>query len=133
MYFYHVMKSMKECTTYTNRKVRDILMNDVTALSKSHSQENFDASVTLFLEKYENLEEKDPSHMKAIAHLKKVWLSKRNSGWHSGLVPGTVTTNNGLEVTNRIFKKDFKGINVSVDEKKILRASNVLLKITHYR
>ena len=43
-----------------------------------------------------------------IDHFKKEWLSERNIGWHSGLVPGTVTSNNGLEVTNRIFKANLK-------------------------
>jgi hypothetical protein len=42
--------------------------------------------------------------------MKQFWLAERNEGWHSGLVPGTVTTNNGLEVTNRVFKKNFKGM-----------------------
>ena len=47
----------------------------------------------------------------ATAFLEEFWLAERNNkGWHSGLVPGTVTTNNGLEVTNRVFKENFKGI-----------------------
>ena len=103
MCFFHVMKNMKE-RHYTDENTKNELLRDIRSLSKSHSQEHFDASVTLFLAKYKN--EKDAPLLSAVSHLKKVWLTESNRGWHSGVVPGTVTTNNGLEVTNRIFKKN---------------------------
>ena len=106
MCYFHVIKNMKD-RHYTSDERKNQLLHDIRSLSKSHSQEHFDASVTLFLAKYKN--EKDASLVSAVSHLNKVWLSESNRGWHSGVVPGTVTTNNGLEVTNRIFKKNFKG------------------------
>ena len=106
MCYFHVMKNMKE-RHYTNDKTKKEFLNDIRSLSKSHSQEHFDASVTLFLAKYKS--EKDILLLSAVSHLQKVWLVESNRGWHSGVVPGTVTTNNGLEVTNRIFKKKFEG------------------------
>jgi hypothetical protein len=81
---------------------------DLTSLSKSHSQEHFDCSVPLFIKTY--VEHENKSIREAATFLEKFWLAERNQGWHSGLVPGTVTSNNGLEVTNRIFKKGFKGM-----------------------
>ena len=106
MCYFHVVKNMKE-RRYTSEKTKREFLNDIRSLSKSHSQEHFDASVVLFLTKYRS--EKDVLLLSAVSHLEKVWLSDSNRGWHSGVVPGTVTTNNGLEVTNRIFKKNFKG------------------------
>jgi transposase-like protein len=106
MCYFHVMKNLKE-RRYTSDKTKNEFLHDIRSLSKSHSQEHFDASVVLFLAKYES--EKDVLLLSAVSHLKKVWLIESNRGWHSGVVPATVTTNNGLEVTNRIFKKNFKG------------------------
>ena len=106
MCYFHVMKNMKE-RHYKTNEIKNELLHDINSLSKSHSQEHFDASVILFLDKYKN--EKEASLLSAVSHFKKVWLSESNRGWHSGVVPGTVTTNNGLEVTNRIFKKNLKG------------------------
>ena len=59
-------------------------------------------------------EESNDVLKKVINHFKKEWLSERNIGWHSGLVPGSVTSNNGLEVTNRIFKANLKGMQLDI-------------------
>ena len=104
--FFHMMKCMKD-RHYTDENTKKLFLNDLRSLSKSHSQEHFDVSVNLFLVKY--LDHQDEHIISARDYLVKFWLLDRNRGWHSGLVPGTVTTNNGLEVTNRVFKKNFKG------------------------
>lgn len=64
-------------------------------------------SVILFLDKYRDHQDEHINFARYI--LEKFWLLDRNRGWHSGLVPWTVTSNNGLEVINRVFKKNFKG------------------------
>ena len=102
MCYFHVMKNMKD-RHYTSDERKNQLLHDIRSLSKSHSQEHFDASVTLFLAKYKN--EKDASLVSAVSHLNKVWLSESNRGWHSGVVPGTVTTNNGLKLQTEYLKK----------------------------
>jgi hypothetical protein len=107
--YFHMMKCMKE-RSYTNVDNKHQFLTDLDSLSKSTSVKHFDCSTALFLGKYRI--HSDKSIVAATAYLEKVWLIDRNRGWHSGVVPGTVTTNNGLEVTNRIFKKDFKGIYV---------------------
>lgn len=104
--YFHMMKCIKE-RPFTNAENKHLFLADLDSLSKSISIKHFDCSVALFLRKYQI--HSDKSIVAATAYLEKVWLIDRNRGWHSGLVPGTVTTNNGLEVTNRIFKKDFKG------------------------
>lgn len=104
--FFHLMKSMRD-QKYKDEKSRNNFLCDLKSLSKSYSQSHFDASLALFLEKFKR--KGYESYLPAIAHLEKVWLTKNNRGWHSGLYPGSVTTNNGLEVTNRIYKKAFKG------------------------
>ena len=104
--YFHMMKCMKD-RRYSNENTKMLFLSDVRSLSKSHSQEHFDVSVNLFLDKY--LNHQDESLTSARDYLEKFWLNDRNRGWHSGLVPGTVTSSNGLEVTNRIFKKNFKG------------------------
>lgn len=104
--YFHMMKSMKE-RPYSDNKIKSQFLDDLRSLSKSHDLNHFEESVKLFLMKYRSHDNK--SVVSATSHLEKVWLSERNRGWHSGLVPGTVTSNNGLEVTNRIFKSNLKG------------------------
>ena len=106
MCYFHMMKSMKE-RHYSDEKSKGIFLSDLRSLSKSYDLKHFDSSVLLFLEKYKS--HNDLNIISATSHFEKVWLTNRNRGWHSGLVPGTVTTNNGLEVTNRIFKSNLKG------------------------
>ena len=104
--FFHMMKSMRE-RPYSDEKSKNIFLKDLKSLSKSHSQNHFDASLALFLTKYRI--NQNVSIINALQHFEKFWLTPPNIGWHSGLLPGTVTTNNGVEVINRIFKKDLKG------------------------
>ena len=104
--YFHMMKCIKE-RSFINVENKRLFMNALDSLSKSVSVKHFDCSTLLFWKKY--LNHSDQSVVAATENLQKVWLIDRNRGWHSGLVPGTVTTNNGLEVTNRIFKSDFKG------------------------
>ena len=106
MCFFHMMKSMKE-RSYTDNNIKNQFLDDLRKLSKSHDINHFEESVKLFLTKYKSHDSQ--SVTSATSHLEKVWLIERNRGWHSGLVPGTVTSNNGLEVTNRIFKSNLKG------------------------
>jgi hypothetical protein len=105
--FFHMIKSMRD-RPYSDETSKNVFLKDLKSLSKSHSQNHFDASLVLFLAKYRI--NPNVSIINALKHFEKFWLTPQNIGWHSGLLPGTVTTNNGLEVTNRIFKKDLKGI-----------------------
>ena len=106
MCFFHLMKSMRD-QKYKDVNERNVFMHNLKSLSKSCSQSHFDASLILFLSKFKG--KGYESYSSAIAHLEKVWLTKNNRGWHSGLHPGSVTTNNGLEVTNRVYKKALQG------------------------
>jgi hypothetical protein len=93
---------------YTESIEKNKFLSDLRSLSKYHNQEHFDCSVHLFLKKY--VDHIDKSISDTTAFFQKFWLAERNKGWDSGLVPGTVTTNNGLEVTIRVFKKNFEGM-----------------------
>jgi hypothetical protein len=93
---------------YTDSIQKNRFLSDLRSLSKSHNQDHFDCSVHLFLKKY--VDHLNKSISDTTEFFQKIWLAVRNNGWHSGLVPGTVTTNNGLEVTNRVFEKNFKGV-----------------------
>ena len=104
--YFHVMKNLRDLQ-YTDCIEKNKLLSDLRSLSKSHNQDHFDCSVHLFVKKY--LHHINKSISDTTEFFQKFWLAERNKGWHSGLVPGTVTTNNGLEVTNRVFKKNFKG------------------------
>ena len=105
--YFHMMQSMK-ARKYNDDDIRKNFLRDVSSLSKSNSMKNFHVSVDLFLEKYKN--HSDPSVRDATTHFEKYWLTPANIGWHSGLLAGTVTTNNGVEVTNRVFKAGLKGL-----------------------
>ena len=91
-----------------NEKEKDVFLSDISFLAKFSSQRLFDCSLALFLKKYKM--HSDTSIVKNVAYFEDYWLLDRNIGWHSGLMPGIVTSNNGLEVTNRIFKNHFHGM-----------------------
>ena len=93
------MKNLRDLQ-YTDCIEKNKLLSDLRSLSKSHNQDHFDCSVHLFLKKYVDHINKSISDTTAL--FQNFWLAERNNGWHSGVVPVTVTTNNGLEVTNRV-------------------------------
>ena len=107
---FHFVKSMRDLK-YNDNTEKETLMRDIYALSKSYSQDHFDVSLNLFRDHYKKkYEEKGNEFIKAaVSHMEKVWLTPNNRGLHSGLLPGTVTTNNGQEKYNKTFKTDFKG------------------------
>ena len=105
-YFFHMLKKMKD-RSYDDEDVKNKLLSDISILAKSSSQKLFDCSLDLFLKKYKL--HSDVSIVRNVTYFEDYWLQGRNIGWHSGLMPGTVTSNNGLEVTNRIFKNNFHG------------------------
>ena len=104
--YFHMIKIFKD-RHYDDQLLKKDFLNDLRSLSNSYSLLHFEISVKLFLEKYENHE--NESIKDAAKHLLNVWLTEQNKGWYSGLCPGTVTTNNGIESTNCKFKRDFKG------------------------
>jgi hypothetical protein len=105
--YFHMLKSMKD-RKYNNKKIHDQFIFDISVLAKSSSQKLFDCSLNLFREKYRNHE--DASIMNNLCHFEKYWLTEINIGWHSGIMSGTVITNNGLESTNGVFKTNFHGM-----------------------
>lgn len=117
--YFHMMKIFRD-RQYDDQLLKMDFLNDLRSSSNSYSLSHFEISVKLFLEKYEN--HPNESIKGATKHLRTVWLTEHNKGWHSGLCPGTVTTNNGLESTNCKFKRDFKG--------KMTSYSSILKKIT---
>ena len=104
--FFHVIKSMRE-QKYKDLYERNKFLYNLKSPSKSYSQSHFDSSLVLFLSEFKG--KGNESYASAIAHLEKNWLTKNNRGWHSGLQTGSVTTNNSLEVTNRVYKTALKG------------------------
>jgi hypothetical protein len=104
--YFHVIKNLRD-RQYTDSIEKNKLLSDEIIIKIPQSG-SFCCSVHLFLKKYVDHIKKSISD--TTASFQKFWLAERNNGWHSGLVPGTVTTNNGLEVTNRVFKMNFKGV-----------------------
>lgn len=104
--YFHMIKIFKD-RHYDDKLLKMDFLNDLRSLSNSYSLLHFEISEKLFLEKYEN--HQNETIKDAAKHLLTVWLTEHNKGWHSGLCPGTVTTNNGLESTNCKFKRNFKG------------------------
>lgn len=105
---FHLKQSMR-LRAYDNEILKEEFLNDITSLSKSHSNKHFNNSLSLFMGKYEG--HVNETIRNATAHFKKYWLSSANIGWHSGVLPGTVTSNNGVECTNRVFKRGLQGMN----------------------
>jgi hypothetical protein len=102
--FFHMKRNIRE-GHYNDATAEIIFLMDLTSSSKSQSHVHFDCSVPLFIKTY--VEHENKSFREAAIFLEKFWLAERNQGWLSGLVPGTVTSNNGLEVTNGIETDKF--------------------------
>lgn len=105
--YFHMKQSMK-LRRIDDEDLKNIFLKDLTSLSKSHSDKHFKSSLSLFISKYR--EHQNQSIRDATVHFEKYWLSQANIGWHSGVLPGTVTTNNGVECTNRVFKRGLQGV-----------------------
>lgn len=105
--YFHMKTSMKK-RHFDNQKLKDEFLKDLSSLSKSHSINHFESSLLLFKNKYVN--HSDSSVNSAMVHFEKYWLTEANVGWHSGVMLGTVTTNNGVESTNRVFKRGLNGM-----------------------
>ena len=105
--YFHMKTCMKK-RYFDNPKLKDEFLKDLSSLSKSHSINYFESSLLLFKNKYAN--HRDSSVNSAMVHFEKYSLTEANVGWHSGLMPGTVTTNNGVESTNRLFKRGPNGM-----------------------
>ena len=79
------------------------LLQDLDVLHNSPSQKLFNVASDLFLEKWRNSANKQmPSY---LSYFKNEWLSDSHRGWYASYISG-VGTNNGLEATNAVIKKE---------------------------
>ena len=79
------------------------LRYDISILQLSESKEIFDKGFQLFKKKWNDL--KDNTINQFLQYFEKEWYTK-HPGWYEGFAPGLPSTNNGLESTNGVIKKD---------------------------
>ena len=87
----------------SSHALKQQLLQDLDVLHNSPSQKLFNVASDLFLEKWRNSANKQmPSY---LSYFKNEWLSDSHRGWYASYISG-VGTNNGLEATNAVIKKE---------------------------
>lgn len=102
MCFFHVLqnveKHFKRLTKYKDLK------QDIYALQTCKDESTFLKASNLFLEKWSGTD--DDQVKEFIHYFNSQWLEK-NSKWYEGIAVGYPSTNNGLEATNSVIKKEY--------------------------
>ncbi len=81
---------------------QELIIQDIDELHNAPSERLFDSAVELFFAKWQS---DTNAHMTAfLAYFRKEWIV-HHKGWFVGYVVGP-TTNNGLESTNAVIKKE---------------------------
>lgn len=99
MCWYHVKKNVEEKLKGSAEKMA--ILDDMTQLQLSPSEDVFDCMSNLFLEKW------TPMKPQFTAYFQKTWLKDSNRNWFEGYAHCSPSTNNALEATNNRIKNDF--------------------------
>jgi len=100
--FFHVMKQVKEkLRLVRNDELTSQIKDDIRAMQLATSSEEFLKAKSLWIRKYESIEEVS----EFLSYFSKEYLSRRSS-WYEGAAPGSPSTNNGLESINNLIKRD---------------------------
>lgn len=98
----HVIRNMDPKLEKLGQKLKDELREDIFSIQLSSSQAMFEASSSLFLEKWRA---KDMRSVNAfLGYFEPQWLKGSLTGWYEGAGPFLPSTNNALEATNRVIK-----------------------------
>ena len=84
-------------------ELKDQLNTDIYLLHMSESPEMFERAYDLFVAKWRAIANAVVD--KFLDYFNQQWFEK-NSGWYEGFAPGIPSTNNALESTNGVIKKD---------------------------
>lgn len=98
--------SEKYVKSLTKNAVAGKLRADIDPLQVWDTEEKFQGGSDLFLEKWHG--EQNASIYGFISYFQELWLCKKN-GWCEGAALGFSSTDNALEATNAVIKKEHTG------------------------
>lgn len=86
----HLFRKLRERGGLSNKDNKKLLLNDVTALYSAPDADTFDLGASLFLEKWQEMEEEFCYYFKAT------WLGETTRNWFRGYSPFVPDHNNGV-------------------------------------
>lgn len=98
----HVIRNIDPKLDKLGPKLKAELREDIFAIQLSSNKEMFEASSSLFLEKWRAKESKSVNDF--LKYFEAQWLKGSLTGWYEGAGPLLPSTNNALEATNRVIK-----------------------------
>ena len=106
MCWFHMRKAANEKLSILGSNTEDMqlrnsIQEDIDSLHNSPTPKLFETAVQLFIDKYKN--NSNPHISQYLTYFEKEWI-KSHKGWFIGYM--TVHTNNGLESTNAVIKKE---------------------------
>eukprot|EP01024_Parvocaulis_polyphysoides_P009218 TRINITY_DN12837_c0_g1_i2.p1 TRINITY_DN12837_c0_g1~~TRINITY_DN12837_c0_g1_i2.p1 ORF type:complete len:610 (+),score=28.52 TRINITY_DN12837_c0_g1_i2:103-1932(+) len=99
-----IMNIDKQLIKVKNPDIQQALRKDICDLQLCHSKEVFDEAIQAFFQKWQDSECQGVATF--LEYFDQSWI-KHNSFWYEGFAIGVPSTNNGLEATNNIFKKQY--------------------------
>lgn len=103
MCFFHVLKNLEKYLKPLPRNVQRDLKADIRALQLCNDETTFGKASTLFLNKWRTDTAQNVTD--CIDYFHSQWLAKDN-GWYEGYAPGFPSTNNAIEATNSVIKRE---------------------------
>lgn len=98
MCYAHVIRAVEQ--RLKNNKFKDDIKRDFEFIHYAHTDAMFSTAVKLFTEKWEKVES-----FKDLDYLISTWFTQ-HPGWYLGIKRLCPTTNNALESTNNVIKKE---------------------------
>lgn len=103
--FFHVIKNIE--SKIRNIKEKQNIVRDIHSLQLSTDDETFTTALNLFLKKWRDAGDgnSNQSIKDFLNYFEKTWLGE-NQFWYEGASDQFPSTNNGLESTNSVIKKE---------------------------
>jgi transposase-like protein len=103
MCWFHVSQNVdKKLSTIRSKKIQDAIREDIHQLQLAKSESEFIKASGLWLKKWEGNQEANSF----VSYFREEYINN-NSGWFEGLALGYPSTNNCLEATNNVVKKEW--------------------------
>ncbi len=106
MCFFHVKKCVDSRIRHLKKEDKNGLESDISLLQLAASPEGFKIASQLFLQKWSHIGQTDVKMSDFLQYFETQWLNI-NPLWYEGAFPMGPSTNNGLESTNAVIKRDY--------------------------
>lgn len=103
MCYFHVLKNVEKYLKVIRGSTSVALKHDITTLQACQDETSFQKAAVLFFKKWGASE--DPQVADFMDYFRAQWVDKNNA-WFEGAALGQPSTNNGLEATNAVIKRE---------------------------